>query len=453
MTANRGTWGTRAGFILAAAGSAVGLGNIWGFPTQVGQGGGATFVLVYLLCVLFICMPIMIAEFSIGRRSQQSPVGSFDQISPGTSWWLVGGLGVLTGAGILSFYSVIAGWTVAYVWFTLTDQVGSNQDAIGLFFANFTANASANVALTLLVLGITALVLLGGVKSGIERVTKLLMPALIALLILLAAQASTLPGAAAGISYYLKPDFSRLLDPTIYSAALGQAFFSLSLGMGAMITYGSYLRKREGIASSAILVVLLDTMIALLAGFIIFPAGFSIPDFDPTSSGPGLIFTVLPRLFSTLPGGLFFGTTFFVLLTMAALTSMISLLEVPVSHFVDAYDWTRTRSVTLVTGVVLLFSIPSALSAGSVGFFSRLPTFNVDFLTLMSTVWNDFALPIGGLLTAIFVGWVWKIDGALAELKLHDAWFPAPHLWGFLIRWLCPLGILAIIVPAVVNLL
>ena len=279
------------------------------------------------------------------------------------------------------------------------------------------------------------------------------MPALIALLILLAAQALTLPGAAAGISYYLKPDLSRLLDPTIYSAALGQAFFSLSLGMGAMVTYGSYLGKREGIASAAIVVVLLDTMIALLAGFIIFPAGFSIPDFDPTSSGPGLIFTVLPRLFSTLPGGQFFGTAFFILLTMAALTSMISLLEVPVSHFVDVYHWTRTRSVTLVTAVVLLFSIPSALSAGSVGFLTQLPTLNIDFLTLMSTVWSDFALPIGGLLTAIFVGWIWKIDDALAELQLHNAWFPSPKLWGFLIRWLCPLGILAIIVPAVVDLL
>ena len=395
----------------------------------------------------------MIGEFSIGRRAQQSPVGSFARIRPGTRWWLVGGLGVLTGAGILSFYSVIAGWTVAYIWFTLTGQVTGDQQAIGTFFAEFTANGSASIILTLLVLGVTAAVLLGGVRAGIERVTKMLMPALIALLLLLAARATTLPGAAEGLTYYLKPDPSRLLDPSLYSAALGQAFFSLSLGMGAMITYGSYLGKREGIAGAAVWVVLLDTSIALLAGFIIFPAGFSIVGFDPSSSGPGLIFTVLPRLFSTLPGGQLFGAAFFVLLTMAALTSTISLLEVPVSHFVDAHDWTRRRSVLVVTLAVLVLSIPSALATGAIPFFSSLPGLKLDFLTLMATVWNDFALPVGGLLTAIFVGWVWRIDGALEELRSHNAWFPAPGLWAFLIRWVCPVGILAIIVPAILGML
>ena len=452
MTADRGTWGTRAGFILAAAGSAVGLGNIWGFPTQVGQGGGAAFVLIYLLCVLLICFPILVGESAIGRRAQQSPVGSFAHIRPGTRWWLVGALSVLTGAGILSFYGVIAGWTVAYIWFTLTGQVAGDQQAIGVFFAEFTANASASIMLTLLVLGITAAVLLGGVRAGIERVTKALMPALVGLLLLLAARAVTLPGAAEGLTYYLKPDLSRLLDPSLYRAALGQAFFSLSLGMGAMITYGSYLGKREGIAGAAAWVVLLDTSVALLAGFIIFPSGFSIPGFDPSSGGPGLIFTVLPRLFSTLPGGQVFGAAFFLLLTMAALTSTISLLEVPVSHFVDAHDWPRRRAVLVVTLAVFVLSIPSALATGAVPFFSRLPGLNLDFLTLMATVWNDFALPVGGLLTAIFVGWVWRIDRVLEELLAHNAWFPAPGLWAFLIRWICPLGILAIIVPAVLSM-
>ena len=225
MTADRGTWGTRAGFILAAAGSAVGLGNIWGFPTQVGQGGGAAFVLIYLLCVLLICFPILVGELAIGRRAQQSPVGSFARIRPGTRWWLVGALGVLTGAGILSFYSVIAGWTVAYIWFTLTGQVAGDQQAIGAFFSEFTANSSASIILTLLVLGITAAVLLGGVRAGIERVTKTLMPALVGLLVLLAGRAVTLPGAAEGLTYYLKPDVSRLLDPSLYSAALGPSVF------------------------------------------------------------------------------------------------------------------------------------------------------------------------------------------------------------------------------------
>ena len=342
---------------------------------------------------------------------------------------------------------------MAYIWFTLTGQVAGDQQAIGAFFSEFTANSSASIILTLLVLGITAAVLLGGVRAGIERVTKTLMPALVGLLVLLAGRAVTLPGAAEGLTYYLKPDVSRLLDPSLYSAALGQAFFSLSLGMGAMITYGSYLGKREGTAGAAVWVVLLDTSIALLAGFIIFPSGFSIPGFDPSSSGPGLIFTVLPRLFSTLPGGQLFGAAFFLLLTMAALTSTISLLEVPVSHFVDARGWPRRQAVLLVTLAVFVLSVPSALATGAVPFFTSLPGLNLDFLTLMATIWNDFALPIGGLLTAIFIGWVWRIDGVLEEFLAHNAWLPAPGLWAFLIRWVCPLGILAIIVPAVLSML
>ena len=453
MTAGRGTWGTRAGFILAAAGSAVGLGNIWGFPTQVGQGGGAAFVVIYLLCVAVICLPIMVGELAIGRRTLQSPVGSFSTLKPRTPWWLVGGLGVLTGAGILSFYSVIAGWTIAYIWFTLTGQVGGDQQSVGAFFTEFTAKPLPNITLTLAMLTATALVIVGGVRSGIERVTKALMPALILLLLILAGRAVTLPGAAEGLAYYLRPDPSRLLDLQLYRAALGQAFFSLSLGMGTMITYGSYLARREGIAAAALWVVLLDTSVALLAGFIIFPSGFSIPGFDPSSSGPGLIFTVLPRLFATLPGGQLFGGAFFVLLTLASLTSTISLLEVPVAHCVDALGWSRRRAVAIVTTGVFALAIPSALGNGAVPFLSALPIVQLDFLTLMATIWNDFALPIGGLLTALFIGWAWRVDKALEELCAHNAWFPASGAWGFLIRWICPLGILSIVVPVIVSML
>ncbi len=443
---NRGTWGSRFGFILAAAGSAVGLGNIWGFPTQVGQGGGAAFVLVYLVCVFFICFPILIAELTVGRRAQKDPVGSFETIRPGSRWWMLGALGVMAGVGILSFYTVIAGWTVAYVWFTLIGAVSGNEEAVGRFFTDFTANAPANLALTFGLLGLTAAVLLGGVRSGIERVSKTLMPTLIGLMVLLALRAVTLPGAAAGLAYYMRPDLSKLADASVLNAALGQAFFSLSLGMGAMITYGSYLSKREAIASSAVWVVLLDTTIALLAGFIIFPSGFSIEGFDPASGGPGLIFAVLPRLFATLPGGQLFGTAFFVLLAMAALTSMISLLEVPVAHLIDAHRWPRSRAVVAVTIATALLAVPSVLANGAVGVFSQVPGVGMDFLSLMATIWNNFALPIGGLLTAVFVGHVWKVDEALAELGAEGAWFPAPRLWGFLIRFVCPAAISLIIV-------
>lgn len=449
----RGTWGSRSGFILAAAGSAVGLGNIWGFPTQVGQGGGAAFVLVYLACVFLICAPILVAEIAIGRCTLQSPVGSFAKLMPNSAWWLVGSLGVLTGAGILSFYSVIAGWTLAYIWFTASGVLIGSPDTTSEFFTRFTANGPLGAILTLVVLSTTAVVLIGGVRSGIERVTKALMPALFVLLIVLAVRAVTLPGAATGLAYYLSADLTRVFDINVFNAALGQAFFSLSLGMGAMITYGSYLNRRDGIAMSAIWVVVLDTTIALLAGFIIFPAGFSIAGFDPDASGPGLIFTVLPRLFVTLPGGHLFGAAFFLLLSMAALTSTISLLEVPVAHCVDVRGWPRPKAVILVTGGVFALAIPSTLGNGAVDVLTRIPGIGLDFLTLMATIWNNFALPIGGLLTAVFVGWVWRIDRALDELCANGAWFPAPRLWGILIRWVCPIAIASIIVATVISML
>ncbi len=445
-SSERGTWGSKTGFILAAAGSAVGLGNIWGFPTQVGQGGGAVFVLVYLACVILICLPIMLAEMTIGRRVQLDPVGSYATLRPGSAWWLVGALGVLAGAGILSFYSVIAGWSVAYIWFTASGAVSGDAEAIGSFFGTFTANGPLSVGLTVVVLGATAAVLIGGVQSGIERVTKLLMPLLIGLLLLLAVRAFTLPGASEGLSYYLRPDFSRLTDPAVLNAALGQAFFSLSLGMGAILTYGSYLSKRESLVSAAGWVVVLDTSMALLAGFVIFPAGFSIAGFDPSASGPGLIFAVLPRLFSTLPGGELFGAAFFILLTMAALTSTISLLEVPVAHCIDARGWTRPKAVAVVTSAIFLLAIPSALSNGGNAFLSALPGVGLNFLDLMGVVWNNFALPIGGFLTAIFVGWVWRVDQAIAEVEQHGVRFAAAGLWSVLIRWVCPVAIGIIII-------
>jgi neurotransmitter:Na+ symporter, NSS family len=451
--AGRGMWGSRLGFILAAAGSAVGLGNIWGFPTQVGQGGGAVFVLVYLLCVGLICFPILIAELAIGRRAQKDPVGSFAAILPGTPWWLVGALGVMAGVGILSFYSVIAGWTVAYIFYTATGAVAGNQAEINAFFGDFTSNVPLNLGLTTAILLTTAAIIVGGVRSGIERATKTLMPLLLGLLALLAIRAVTLPGAGEGLIYYLRPDFSRLTDITVFSAALGQAFFSLSLGMGTMITYGSYLAKQEGIPGAAIWVVLLDTGIALLAGFIIFPAGFSIPGFDPAGGGAGLIFTVLPRLFATLPGGELFGAAFFVLLTMAALTSTISLLEVPVAHLIDHWRLTRARAVLAITALTLALAVPSVLATAGVGPFARLPLLNVDFLTLMATVWNNFALPIGGLFTALFVGYAWRVHGASDELRAHGAWFPAAGLWSILVRYVCPLGILIIIIVTIRGLI
>jgi NSS family neurotransmitter:Na+ symporter len=449
--AERGHWGSRLGFILAAAGSAVGLGNIWGFPTQVGRGGGAIFVLLYLACVFLICFPIVIAELALGRRAQKDPVSAYEVVRPGSLWYLVGALGVLTGVGILSFYSVIAGWTLAYVWFTGSGALSGSPQAIGEFFGDFVANAPLNLALTFCVLSLTAAVILGGVRAGIERTTKVMMPALLLLLAALAIRGLFLPGAPEGLAYYLQPDISRLFDMRVINAALGQAFFSLSLGMGAMITYGSYLPRTAGIPQSAMWVAILDTCVALLAGFVIFPAGFSIAGFDPGTSGPGLIFQVLPRLFETMPGGHLFGALFFVLLALAALTSTISLLEVPVAHLIDARGWRRRPAVLAVTAVTFLLAVPSALSNGAVPLLSSLPGLEMDFLSLMATVWNNYSLPIGGLLTSIFVGHVWRVDRALEELLAEHAWFPGAALWGFLVRWISPVAIFGIIVATVLG--
>ncbi|HUE89570.1 MAG TPA: sodium-dependent transporter [Vicinamibacterales bacterium] len=449
---DRGMWSSRLGFVLAAAGSAVGLGNIWGFPTQVGRGGGAAFVVVYLLCVFLVCAPIMIAEFAIGRRGKKDPAGSFEVIKPGTAWRFVGLLGILAGVGILSFYSVIAGWTIAYIYFTVTGAVAGSPDAIGQFFANFVANPTLVIGLTFLVLAITAATILGGVRDGIERLTKVLMPALLLLLVALMLRALTLPGAETGLAYYLRPDPSKIFDIQVINAALGQAFFSLSLGMGAMITYGSYLGPRENIARAAAWVVLLDTTVAIMAGFIIFPAGFTIEGFDPSTSGPGLIFAVLPRLFSTMPGGELFGGAFFVMLTMAAITSTISLLEVPTSYLIDSHGWTRRRAVLTLAGVTFALSIPSALGNGAVPFFSSLPGIGLDFLSVMAIIWNNFALPVGGFFIALFVAWSWKPANAIAELQA-GAPFPGAALWAFLIRWVCPIAIGIIIIVTVRDLL
>ena len=427
---------------MAAAGSAVGLGNIWGFPMQVGKGGGAVFVLLYLFCVAFICFPILVAELALGRASGRDPIGAFQVTRPATPWWLAGALGVTAGVGILSFYCVIAGWTLAYIWFSLSGSVGQ---APGGFFTAFVADGSKNVALSFAVLATTAGIILGGVRGGIEKAAKLLMPALFLLLVLLGVRALFLPGAGEGLAYYLKPDFKEMASISVINAALGQAFFSLSLGMGAMITYGSYLPKSNNIVRSAGWVAGLDTMVALLAGFVVFPVGFSIANFNPAEGGPGLIFAVLPNLFASMPGGALFGAAFFVLLTLAALTSTISLLEVPTAAMVDR-GWCRRRSVILITLLVSALAVPSVLSQGAVSWLTKVPGTGMDFLSLMAVVWNNWALPIGGLLISIFVGWIWGGDKAVAELSAGGNSFPGARLWIFLIRYICPLAILFVIV-------
>jgi NSS family neurotransmitter:Na+ symporter len=293
----RDTWGSKVAFILAAAGSAIGLGNIWGFPTVAGQNGGAAFLLIYLAAVALIGAPVMLAELIVGRRTQRNPVGAFKALAPGSAWVVVGGLGVLTGIMILSFYSVIAGWTLAYIFKTLAGTFGPETDT-GAIFDQLAGGALPAISWHLLFMIITILVVLGGVRDGIERWTKVLMPVLFVLLVLLAVRAVTLSGATAGLEFYLRPDFSKVTG-TVVLAAIGQAFFSLSLGMGAMITYGSYVSRRDDLVSSAGWVTAADTTIAILAGLIIFPTLFHA-GLEPGAGGPGMVFVVLTSLLSSI---------------------------------------------------------------------------------------------------------------------------------------------------------
>ncbi len=442
--ASRDKWGSRLGFILAAAGSAVGLGNIWRFPYITGKNGGALFVLIYIGCVIVLGLPVLLAELALGRATYKNPVGAFQAVRPGSKWRYTGYLGVVTAVMILSFYSVIAGWTVGYIFKTLTGQFrGLGKSGVTAVFSSFIGSPLLQVLLLALFIFLTVYIVSKGVAAGLEKFAKVLMPALFMLLLLLMAHSLSLPGAEKGLAFYLKPDFSEI-NGRVFLEAMGQAFFSLSLGMGTMLTYGSYLAKKERLVSSAVWVAVLDTSIAILAGFIIFPALFSqsmAPD-----QGPGLVFAILPVIFAHIPGGMLFGTLFFLLLAVAALTSTISLLEVPVAFLIDEKQWPRRRAAWLVGGAALAFGIPSALSGGGVKFFSRLPLLGMDFLSLWDKVWGNISLSIGALLISLFVAHVWKTANALEEITAAGARFRLARLWAVAIQYVCPLLILAVLV-------
>jgi NSS family neurotransmitter:Na+ symporter len=440
MENQRGQWSSKFGFIMAGAGSAIGLGNVWRFPYIAGENGGAAFVLVYLLVILLLGLPYMIAELALGRATQRNPVGAILAIKPGSPWKWVGVLGVITGLGILSFYSVIAGWTLGYIYKT---GVGT-----GLNFQEFVADPVLSILLFAVFMFITTLIVYGGVEYGIERWSKILMPLLFLLLLGLIIYSVSLPGAFKGVSFYLNPDFTRITGKTLL-AALGQAFFSLSLGMGLMITYGSYLSKKENIVTSAVYISLFDTLAAFMAGLIIFPALFSMG--ESPAMGPALVFIILPKLFAQMPGGMIVGPFFFILLAIAALTSTISLLEVPVAYLVDEKKVSRKKIVWIAAGLTFLLGLPSALSQGASSFFTNLnllPAYlsNSDFLSQMSFLFGDLSLVIGGLLLSIFIGWVWKADKASEEIQQGSPVFVKfKRLWIFIIKYFIPAVIFVIL--------
>ena len=446
-TPQRGQWGSKIGFVLAAAGSAIGLGNIWRFPYVTGQNGGAAFVVIYLACIAFICLPYLFAELALGRHSQKNPVGAIEAIKGRTPWALVGGLCVLTGIFILSYYGVIAGWTFGYIF--------KNVVSPDTQFADFIARPALVLPLFVLFLGFTAVVVYGGVEDGIERAAKVLMPVLLVLMLLVIVRAVTLEGASEGLSFYLNPDFSKITGTAVV-AALGQAFFSLSLGMGAMVTYGSYLPEEENLLSAGGYVALFDTGIALLAGLMIFPAVFALGG-DP-AAGPALVFVTLPELFQEMPLGTVVGIAFFLLLSIAALTSTVSLMEVVVSYFIDERRWSRAKSVAVVIGATFCFGLPAALSqgisptltdmtwlVGEAGFLGA-----TDFLSIMDTIWGNISLALGALLICIFAGWVWGTAEVAEEIRSGAGDFTrgAAQVWGVFVKYVCPVVIFIVLLNA-----
>ncbi|PKR59955.1 sodium-dependent transporter [Thalassospira lohafexi] len=429
-------WGSRLGFILAAAGSAVGLGNIWKFPYMAGANGGGAFLVIYLGLVFTIGLSVMLAEFVIGRMSEKNAIGAFAKLKGGL-WPIIGVFGVAAAFIILSFYSVVAGWTISYIIKSVTGALAvEDPAALGDIFGSFIADTTSPLIFHAVFMALTVFVVLAGVGSGIERASKILMPALFALLIVLIVRSVTLPGGMEGVAFLLSPDFSKVTWSTV-SDALSQAFFSLSLGMGAMITYGSYLSKKENLPGSAGWVTLLDSAVAVMAGLLILPAVFAF-GFDP-SAGPGLTFITLPAVFAQMPFGAFFAFLFFLLLAIAALTSAVSILEVVVAYFVDDRGVSRKSAAVIIGFMIFLLGIPSSLSMGVMGDVKIIAGKN--FFDLMDFISSSLLLPIGGLFISLFVGWVvW--GKAQEEIAAHNGVIPIwVGAWGVIVKFIAPIAI------------
>ncbi len=444
---SRGHWGSRLGFILAAAGSAIGLGNLWKFPYITHENGGGAFVLVYLICILLVGVPIMVAELLVGKKSQTNPVGAFSFLKPeAPGWKIIGILGVFTGFVILSYYSVIAGWTLEYSIKAFTGKFsGMDMGSAGTMFGEFVSNPFKQLQWHSVFMIMTILIVLGGISKGIERWSKILMPALILIIVTLIFFSVRLEGAGEAFRFLFNPNFNEL-TPHGLLEALGHAFFTLSLGMGAMITYGSYLDKNISVVNCGITVAVLDTIIALMACMMMFPIIFTykVEGLESIS----IIFTTIPTLLAKMPGGFILAPLFFILVFFAALTSAISLLEVVVSWGVDEMKWNRPLATLFLGGVTFLFGVPSALCNGGVSWLSKpfLPKgidpvtgelIKLNYLDAWDYLASNWFLPIGGLLTAIFVGWAMKKEDMLNEFPAdgHRYFF---RIWIFSLKFIAP---------------
>lgn len=423
--------------VAAAAGSAVGLGNIWRFPYELGQYGGAAFLIIYLVFVIILGMPVMLSEFVIGRMGQSDTVGSFKKLAPKGKWWMIGVMGVLTSFLIMGFYSVVAGWTMEYIFQAVSDQfVNKDTATLTQVFVNFSTDTWRPIIWLVLFMVISAGIIMLGVKDGIEKSTKFLMPLLVVIIIALGIRAVTLPGGTDGLRFLFQPDFSKITSGVVLSA-MGQAFFSLSLGMGCMITYGSYISKKNHLSHTVVEVTMMDTLIAVLAAVAIFPAVFSL-GINP-GYGPELVFITLPNVFANMPGGYFWSILFFILLCVAALTSAISLMEVIVAYLVEEMKLKRLTATIWVSVIIIFFGVLASLSFGA---WKEVKIFNMGFFDLFDNITSKIFMPLGGLLISVFTGWFLSKKKIKEELSTHGR-FPTRYFnaYIFLIKYITPICI------------
>ncbi len=440
----RGNFTTNIGFVLATAGSAVGLGNLWRFPYMTGTSGGGAFVLVYLLIMIVVGVSLLLVEFTVGRSGKANAVDSYRKISPKMVW--IGYLGFFTAFIFLSYFSVVGGWTIHYAISSFTGLFKLGPDEMGGFFGSFIGNPVIPLIYHLIFMGATVYIIASGIEHGIEKWSKILMPALFVMMLILVVRSLTLPGALAGVAWYLKPDFSKIgLDTLV--AALGQVFFSLSVGMSGMVTYASYLKRKDNLPNTALQVSLTDTAVALVAGFMIFPAIFAF-GMEP-AQGVGLMFITLPALFSQMPLGAVFSFIFFVLVFIAALTSSISILEMPVAYIIEKKKVSRPKAAIFVGGVSFVLGIAVSFSFGIWGGFT---VFGQNIFGLFDYFGSNISLPLGTLGASIAVGWFWNKKGAVGELtnggELTQVQGVA-NTWFFLVRYIIPVFIFVIFLSSI----
>ncbi|NGX48608.1 MAG: hypothetical protein K940chlam5_00196 [Candidatus Anoxychlamydiales bacterium] len=453
MKQQREHWGSKLGFIMATAGSAIGLGSLWRFPYIAGQNGGGAFVLLYLFFTLIIGIPAFIGELIIGRAAQKGAIGAYTELSHGsTHWKLLGWLNLLTSFIILSYYSVVSGWGINYALMSLSNfTAGRTPEQIKAIFNTVYISGDINIFWLFIFMLMTAGVVYGGIKKGIEYWSKMLMPALFAILIGLFIYSTTLPGFKEAAKFILYPDFSKLNAGSILSA-LGMALFTLSVGLGIILTYGSYMKSSEDIPKTGLIIGGVSVSVSLLSALMIFPIVFTF-GFEP-EAGPGLVFQTLPVLFSKLPGTLVLSTIFFVLFIFATLTSTISILEVLVSNLIEVFNWSRKKAVLISSFVTFIFGIPTALSGSGSLFKNWKAIYNKDFFATLNDLTADWLMPLSAFFTVLFISFVMKKSFSKEEFTKGTTIPKLMHTWFFLVRYVAPIAILIIILQqsGIINL-